>query len=85
MDRGLEPLDVRGRNEQSNVRDFLYTLTSSSLLASTSVISPLPDLTSLGLLFATALIINIKPHAPKKENMDVASNAYASLLYVSIW
>ncbi|KAL4400588.1 hypothetical protein ACI68E_001906 [Malassezia pachydermatis] len=59
-------------------------MSSLTLLASTSVISPLPDLTSLGLLFATALIINIKPHAPKKENTDVASNAYASLFFATL-
>lgn len=51
-------------------------------MASSSIISPFPDLTSLSILLSIAQVINIKPHAPVKAANDISSNAYASFLYV---
>lgn len=51
-------------------------------MASSSIISPYPDFTSLALVLGVAQIVNIKPHAPVRESSDLSSNAYASFLYV---
>lgn len=51
-----------------------------SLMASMTVISPMPDLTALGLLFSSALIMNLKPHSNLKEGEHLSMNAYSSYL-----
>ncbi|WFD03340.1 hypothetical protein MOBT1_002029 [Malassezia obtusa] len=60
------------------------SLSGMSLLASSSIVSPAPDLTSLALVFSIAQLINIKPHAPMKDTNDVSSNAYASFLFAVV-
>lgn len=54
-----------------------------SVMSSTLVISPMPDFTALSLLFSSAQIMNIKPHAPAKTRDDTSSNAYVSLMCVA--
>jgi len=51
-------------------------------MASMAIISPFPDLTALGLLFSSALIMNLKSHSKRKESNDLNTNAYTSYLYV---
>ena len=77
LDQGRQ-YDVRDVAERDVVRSWCL----HSLLASSSIVSPAPDLTSLALVFSIAQLINIKPHAPMKDTNDVSSNAYASFLYV---
>lgn len=58
-------------------------LTHHSMLASTTVITAVPDIAALSIICAGTLVMNIKPYAPKKDGTDMNSNAYASFVYVT--
>lgn len=47
-----------------------------------AILSPFPDLSVLGLLFSSALMVNLKSSSRRKENKDLNNNAYSSYSYV---
>ncbi|WFD00430.1 hypothetical protein MYAM1_003179 [Malassezia yamatoensis] len=60
---------------------FETTLSGLALFASTLIITPYPDITTIALILGIAQINNLKPHAPMKASNDLSANAYASMVF----
>ncbi|WFD30576.1 hypothetical protein MSPP1_001597 [Malassezia sp. CBS 17886] len=69
---------------QSPYPAYEALLSGATLLVSTAIISPFPDLCALGIILSMAQILNIRPFVPAKESADMTSNAWASLLFALV-